>query len=104
MNLITCTACALAVTITFSMPASAVAPFSFDAASGPLPKDVVPLDYELKIVPDADTLTIAGTESVTVQLRRATATIVFNSLNEMLQDVRLDRSEERRVGKECRSR
>ena len=90
MNLITCTACALAVTITLSMPASAVAPFSFDAASGRLPKDVVPLDYELKIVPDADTLTIAGTESVTVQFRRATATIVFNSLNEMLQDVRLD--------------
>jgi aminopeptidase N len=90
MNLITCTACALGVAMTLSVPASAVAPFSFDAASGRLPKDVVPLDYELKIVPNPDTLTIAGTESVTLEFRSATATVVFNSLHETLHDVRLD--------------
>jgi aminopeptidase N len=83
-------ACALCITMALSPPASAAAPFSFDAAPGRLPKDVVPLDYTVNIVPDADALTIDGTESVTLQFRHATATVIFNSLNETLHDVRID--------------
>jgi aminopeptidase N len=83
-------ACALIIAMALSLPALAAAPFSFDAAPGRLPKDVVPLDYSVKIVPDADALTIDGTESVTLQFRRATATVIFNSLNETLHDVRFD--------------
>jgi len=71
-------------------PASVPAPFSFDAAPGGLPKNVVPLDYHVNIVPDATALTIRGTESVRLQFRSPSATVVFNTLNETLGDVRLD--------------
>jgi aminopeptidase N len=70
--------------------ASAPAPFSFDNAPGRLPKNVVPLDYRVSIVPDASALTISGTESVQLQFRSPSATIVFNSINETLSSVRLD--------------
>ena len=73
-----------------SLPAAAVTPFSFDGAPGRLPKDVVPLDYSIAIVPDVATLSLEGTERVLLKVRTATATIQFNSLNETLRDVRLD--------------
>jgi len=71
-------------------PAAAPAPFSFDAAPGRLPKDVRPLDYEVSITPDATASTFSGTESVRLQFRTLTATLVFNSVNESLHEVRLD--------------
>jgi aminopeptidase N len=74
-----------------SVCAGAEAPFSFDGAPGRLPKNVVPISYTVVLVPDIDQLTLAGTESVTLQFRSASATIVLNSLNETLSDVRLDR-------------
>ncbi|HEX4387645.1 MAG TPA: M1 family aminopeptidase [Steroidobacteraceae bacterium] len=73
-----------------ALPVAAAQPFSFDAAPGRLPKDVVPLAYEVAIVPDVPGLTIAGSESVTLDFRSSAARIVFNSLNEVLHDVRLD--------------
>jgi aminopeptidase N len=66
------------------------APFSFDSAPGRLPKNVVPVSYDVAIVPDADALRFAGTESVQLQFRTATATVQFNSLNETLSHVLLD--------------
>src|SRR5258708_30445046 len=79
-----CVCCSLAPT------AWCGAPFSFESAPGRLPKNVVPLSYDVAIVPDADALTLTGTESVRLQFRAATATVQFNSLNETLSDVRLD--------------
>jgi aminopeptidase N len=70
--------------------ATAPAPFSFDSAPGRLPKNVVPLDYRVSIVPDATALTINGTESVQLQFRSPSATLLFNSINETLNDVLLD--------------
>ena len=69
---------------------STPAPFSFDTAPGRLPKNVVPLDYRVSIVPDVTAMTIRGSESVRLQFRSPSATVVFNSLNETLSDVRLD--------------
>jgi aminopeptidase N len=66
------------------------APFSFESAPGRLPKNVVPLSYDVAIVPDADALRLTGTESVQLQFRAATATVQFNSLNETLSHVLLD--------------
>jgi aminopeptidase N len=71
-------------------PAAAGAPFAFEQAPGRLPKNVVPLDYRVSVTPDLEARTIAGTESVTLRITASTATIVFNSLNEKLTDVRLD--------------
>ena len=71
-------------------PAKAAQPFSFDATPGRLPKNVVPLDYSISIVPDAAARTLRGEESVTLEFRQATATIVFNSVNQTLRHVLLD--------------
>ena len=65
-------------------------PFSFDAAPGRLPKSVVPLDYTIAVVPDMRTKTFTGTETVRLEVRSSVTSIVFNSLNETLSDVRLD--------------
>jgi aminopeptidase N len=66
------------------------APFSFESAPGRLPKNVVPISYDVAVVPDADALRFTGTESVQLQFRAATATVQFNSLNETLSHVLLD--------------
>jgi aminopeptidase N len=73
-----------------ALPAPGGAPFDFDRAPGRLPKDVAPTDYRITVVPDIDAGTFTGTESVSLRVRAATRTIVFNSLNEKLRDVRLD--------------
>ncbi len=86
--LLVCAAFAVAT----PMLARAEAPFTFDSAPGRLPKDVVPLDYTLDIVPDTAAMSFTGSESVTLRFRSASATITFNSLNERLWGVRLDGS------------
>jgi len=76
--------------LVLSLPARAELPFAFDTAPGRLPKDVVPKDYRIAIVPDAKALSIAGTESIALDFRKPSATIQFNSLNEKLGNVTLD--------------
>ena len=70
--------------------ACAAVPFSFETAPGRLPKNVVPTDYTIAIVPDLKTQVINGTESVTLEFKEAASTIVFNSLNQHVTQVRLD--------------
>src|SRR5579883_3409990 len=86
---------ALAATVLILGPlagtaAAAEAPFSFDRAPGRLPKNVVPVDYDIAVTPDAAKRTFTGSESVSLKFRAATDKIVFNTLNLKLQDVRLD--------------
>jgi len=69
---------------------AAEAPFNFDRAPGRLPKNVVPIDYDIAVTPDAATKTLTGTETVSLKFRTATDRIVFNTLNQQLQNVRLD--------------
>jgi aminopeptidase N len=57
------------------------APFRFDQAPGRLPKDVVPLTYTINVTPDPEHLTLRGSETVTLDVRHATRTIVFNALH-----------------------
>jgi len=66
------------------------APFDFDAAPGRLPKDVVPLDYDISVVPQVESLSLAGTEKVRLRFRSAAAAIQFNSLDQKLASVTLD--------------
>jgi len=80
----------LMVVVAASSPAWATAAFSPDAAPGRLPRNVVPLDYAIAVVPDIEAKTFTGTETVTLRVRSAARTIVFNSLNEKLTDVLVD--------------
>jgi aminopeptidase N len=76
----------------------AAEPFDFDKAPGRLPKNVVPVDYTIAVVPSIEAKTFTGTETVSVNFREATDTIVFNTLNLSLKDVRLDGKPVKGVG------
>jgi aminopeptidase N len=73
-----------------AVPAFAEAPFSFDTAPGRLPKDVVPEDYDIALIPDITAHSVRGTEAVSLKVRSATATLTFNSLNQKLDHVLFD--------------
>jgi aminopeptidase N len=79
-----------ALPLLLAAPARADAPFSFERAYGRLPKNVVPLDYRISVVPNAEALSLSGNESVVLDVRSATKTIRFNSLNERLAGVTFD--------------
>ncbi len=72
------------------VPVEAAVPFSFATVPGRLPKNILPVDYTIAITPDALARTIRGTESITLYFKEASASIVFNSLNETLDSVRFD--------------
>jgi aminopeptidase N len=82
-------AASLAVRL-IAAPSAIGAPFSLDQTPGRLPKDVVPIGYEIAVVPNLRARTLKGRESVLVTVREATSILKFNSLHETLHDVRLD--------------
>ena len=84
-------ALAAAFVLAAAAPAGAyVAPFNFDTTPGRLPKTVVPLDYAIALTPDAAAKTLRGTESITLDVRRSTTQIVFNTHDMTIASARLD--------------
>ncbi len=65
-------------------------PFSFEATPGKLPKEVVPVDYSVRIVPDIDKFTFTGTERVRLDVRRAVHRVVLNALELKIIDASID--------------
>jgi aminopeptidase N len=53
-------------------------PFDFASTPGKLPKQVVPIDYSVRIVPDIDKLTFTGAETVKLEVRAPVREIVLN--------------------------
>jgi aminopeptidase N len=60
--------------------AHAQAPFAFDDTPGHLPKDVVPIEYRLHLVPDIAGRTFRGSQQVAIEVLRPTSQIVLNAL------------------------
>ena len=83
-------ALALAFPVTSALAQSAPPRFDFATAPGRLPKNVVPLEYTIALTPDSAARTVAGTESIVLDFKSASATIQFNSLNQTLSKVLLD--------------
>lgn len=71
---------ALSFAAAAARPAGGGAPYAFDKTFGRLPKTVVPSDYDIVLRPDMEKRTSAGHEVVHLRVRRATKTIVFNTL------------------------
>src|SRR6266511_2030289 len=65
-------------------------PFSFEATPGKLPKEVVPVDYSVRIVPDIDKFTFTGTERVRLDVRRAVHRVLLNALELKIIDASID--------------
>lgn len=53
--------------------------FSFAKTPGKLPKEVVPIHYEIEIKPDVDAVTLAGRETVEIDVRQPTTRVVMNA-------------------------
>ena len=59
---------------------AAQAPFSFASTPGALPKDVVPVEYALHIVPDVAARSFRGTGSYRIEVLQPTRRIVLHAL------------------------
>jgi len=55
-------------------------PFSFKDTPGKLPKEVVPTGYSIRIIPNIDTFTFTGTETVKLKVRSPVHQLVLNAL------------------------
>jgi len=70
--------CALAA---FSVAAAAEAPYAFGTTPGRLPKDVIPQEYTVNLVPDLATKTLRGSAIIRIKVLRQTSKLVLNQLN-----------------------
>jgi len=71
----------LLVLFSVSLSSAAVEkPFNFNETPGKLPKEVVPTEYAIRIVPNIDNFTFAGSESVKLNVRTPVHQLVLNGL------------------------
>ncbi len=59
--------------------ARAEAPFAFESTPGKLPKDVVPRNYAVRLVPDLKTQTLSGSVIIELEVLKPTRRIVLNA-------------------------
>jgi aminopeptidase N len=67
--------------ILFALPSmmNAEQPYVFTSTPGKLPKQVVPLEYSVRIVPDIGKLTFAGSETIKIKTSAPVRELVLNS-------------------------
>src|SRR5215469_12870168 len=68
-------------------------PFNFSETPGKLPKEVFPTEYAIRIVPNLDKLTFAGSETVKVNVRRPVHQLVLNALELKIEAASVDGKE-----------
>ena len=68
-------------------------PFNFNETPGKLPKEVIPTDYAIRVVPDIDNFTFAGSETVKLNVRSPVRQVVLNALELKIQAASLDGKE-----------
>src|SRR3569833_1019162 len=81
---------ALVLAALLAPAARAEPPFSFDATPGKLPKIVVPVRYDIALTPDLDRLTIAGQETVALDIREPVSRITLNAVNIVIDQATID--------------
>ena len=69
---------------------NAETPFSFEETPGKLSKDVVPVEYSVRIVPNIDKFTFTGTETVKLNVQRPIRQLVLNALELEVADASID--------------
>ena len=76
--------------IMFPAIIAAETPFSFKDTPGKLPKEVVPAEYSIRVVPNIDKLTFTGTETVKLSVRSPVQKLVLNALELEITEASLD--------------
>src|SRR2546425_11779932 len=82
---------ALAMALVVSGGGSAAEPaYSFGATPGKLPKNVVPTHYAIELEPNLESLTLAGSVLVDIEVREPTAQVVVNAVSMTLAGATVD--------------
>jgi aminopeptidase N len=68
-------------------------PFNFNETPGKLPKEVVPTEYAIRIVPNLDNFTFAGSETVKLTVRSPVHQLVLNALELRIEAASVDSKE-----------
>jgi aminopeptidase N len=68
-------------------------PFNFNETPGKLPKEVVPTEYAIRIVPNIDNFTFSGSETVKLSARSPVRQLVLNALELKIEAAFVDRKE-----------
>src|SRR5882724_2195663 len=76
--------------VTFPVTMTAEKPFSFKDTPGKLPKEVVPTDYSIRIVPNIDAFTFTGAETVKLNVRSPVHQLVLNAVELEITEASLD--------------
>ena len=76
--------------VIFPVTMTAEKPFSFKDTPGKLPKEVVPTDYSIRIIPNIDTFTFTGAETVKLNVRSPVHQLVLNALELEITEASLD--------------
>src|SRR5437763_2779764 len=79
--------------LTGSLVGAVEKPFNFNETPGKLPKEVVPTEYAIRIVPNLDHFTFAGTETVKVNVRGPVHQLVLNGLELKIEAASVDGKE-----------
>ena len=64
--------------------------FDFATTPGKLPKEVLPLEYSIRIAPDLEKLTFTGSETVKLKVEKPVTKIVLNALQMKIASAALD--------------
>ncbi len=76
--------------VIFPVTMTAEKPFSFKDTPGKLPKEVVPTDYSIRIIPNIDAFTFTGAETVKLKVRSPVHQLVLNALEIEITEASLD--------------
>ncbi|MEY2547645.1 MAG: hypothetical protein QOD64_227, partial [Verrucomicrobiota bacterium] len=69
---------------------SAEKPFDFASTPGKLPKNVVPEEYAIRIMPDIDKRTFTGSETIKLTAREGVKQLVLNALEIKINKASID--------------
>jgi aminopeptidase N len=67
--------------------------FSFESTPGKLPKEIVPAEYSVRIVPNIDKLIFTGSETVKLSVRSPVHQLVLNALELKIEAASIDGKE-----------
>ena len=79
--------------VMLSAAMTAEKPFNFDDTPGKLPKEVVPTAYSIRIVPNIDNFTFAGSETVMLNVCSPVRQLVLNALELKIEAASVDGKE-----------
>src|SRR5437773_2145387 len=68
-------------------------PFNFNETPGKLPKEVVPTEYAIRVVPNIDNFTFSGSETVKLNARSPVHQLLLNALALKIEAASVDRKE-----------